>query len=663
MTALRSTFALLVAALLLLAPAWAAKPVGDGVEAGAAGFGEPSFDRAGERILSYSSDITVNRDASLDVVETIRVRAEGMEIRRGIYRDFPTRYQRDGRTVRVGFDVQSVTRNGQDERYATERIDNGVRVRIGDADVLLPTGEHTYVIRYRTTRQIGFFADYDELYWNVTGTDWAFPIDRVEATIRLPQPAQFGNRAVYTGAQGASERNAEVASEQPGVITFRSTATLRPREGLTVAVAWPKGVVEAPPPPTPSEQWLADNGPLGAAIAALAGLAGFFYYAWKRAGRGPDVGTVVPLFEPPDGLSAAEMRYVKRMGFDNRCFAAAIVESAVHGKVRLTETEGGWLSRDKIRLDKTGDPSDMPVAERGMLTALFAGGDSIEMDRANHVRFRAAQTALQNDFNARHKGNLFLANTHWSIVGLMLLPAAMLAVGAGILLSDPFADRSEGLTPLVGVGMLLAAIWLVYKSRQAATALPKWLFGIGAAVLSGAAILLLFGTMAALEDSGGMAWIFAPLLALPLVITAFWWMGAPTKRGRAVMDRIAGFEQYLSITEEERFEALHPPEKTPELFERYLPFAIALDVENSWASRFAGVLAAAAADPARQQGHMTWYSGSHSPWTNLGGFTSAVGATLASSVASASTAPGSSSGSGGGGFSGGGGGGGGGGGW
>ena len=104
-------------------------------------------------------------------------------------------------------------------------------------------------------------------------------------------------------------------------------------------------------------------------------------------------------------------------------------------------------------------------------------------------------------------------------------------------------------------------------------------------------------TFALLEGADGMAWMFAPLLALPLVISAFWWMGAPTKRGRAIMDRIAGFEQYLSITEEERFEALHPPEKTPELFERYLPYAIALDVENSWAHRFSGVLAAAAADP------------------------------------------------------------------
>jgi uncharacterized membrane protein YgcG len=661
-TALRSTLTLLFAALLLLTPASASKPVT--VESSEApGLVPIEVPAVGERILSYSSEITVNRDSSLDVTETIRVRAEGNQIRRGIFRDFPTRYQREGRTIRVGFDVQGVTRNGQTEPYGTERIDNGVRVRIGDADVMLPIGEHTYVIRYRTTRQLGFFTDYDELYWNVTGNGWAFPIDRAEATIRLPQPVQFGNRALYTGAQGASERNAEVASEQPGVISIRTTAPLGPNEGLTIAVAWPKGVIEAPPAPTASEQWLAENGAMGAAIAALAGLGGFFYYAWKRAGRGPDAGTVVPLFEPPDALSAAEMRYVKRMGFDNRCFAAAIVESAVHGKVRMTETEGGWLSSDKISLHKTGDPSDMPVAERGMLNALFVGGDSIEMERANHVTFRAAQSALQSDFDARHKGNLFLANVHWSIVGFMLLPAAMLAVGAGIMLVDPYADRGESLAPLFGVGLILVAIWFVYKSRQAATSLPKWLFGAGAFLLFAVAVLILIGTFALLESVDGMPWMFAPLLALPLILSAFWWMGAPTKRGRAVMDRIAGFEQYLSITEEERFEALHPPEKTPELFERYLPFAIALDVENSWASRFAGVLAAAAADPGRQGHHMGWYSGSNSPWTNVNGFTAAVGGTLASSVAAASTAPGSSSGSGGGGFSGGGGGGGGGGGW
>src|SRR4029079_11459935 len=138
------------------------------------------------------------------------------------------------------------------------------------------------------------------------------------------------------------------------------------------------------------------------------------------------------------------------------------------------------------------------------------------------------------------------------------------------------------------------------------------------------------------------------------------WISAPTPEGRAVLDHVSGFKQYLSITERERLDHMAPAADTPEIFEKYLPYAIALGVENRWAERFAGVLAAAAASG--HQGFL-WYSGSTSPWSDPTGFADSVGSSLSSTISSASTAPGSSSGSGGGGFSGGGGGGGGGGGW
>jgi uncharacterized membrane protein len=154
--------------------------------------------------------------------------------------------------------------------------------------------------------------------------------------------------------------------------------------------------------------------------------------------------------------------------------------------------------------------------------------------------------------------------------------------------------------------------------------------------------------------------LLLPALSLPIVISAFWWISAPTIEGRQVLDHVAGFKQYLSVTERERLDRMTPPEDTPQLFEKYLPYAIALGVENRWAKRFESVLAAAAA---QGQSGFAWYSGSRSPWSDPEGFTNSVGSSLASTVSSASTAPGSSSGSGGGGSSGGGGGGGGGGGW
>jgi uncharacterized membrane protein len=136
---------------------------------------------------------------------------------------------------------------------------------------------------------------------------------------------------------------------------------------------------------------------------------------------------------------------------------------------------------------------------------------------------------------------------------------------------------------------------------------------------------------------------------------------APTVQGRGVMDRIEGFKMFLEAAEKDRLERMNPPEKTPALFEKFLPFAIALGVENSWSKKFAGVLAGAGDEGNSYR--PVWYSGrqvhSFSPTLMAG----SLGPSLASAVSSSSTAPGSSSGSGGGGSSGGGGGGGGGGGW
>ena len=136
----------------------------------------------GARAKSASSATTstcaIQADGALDVTERITVRAEGSQIRRGIYRDFPTRYRdRYGNRVVVDLKVLGVQRNGEAEPWFTETADNGVRINTGNDDFLPVPAEHTFTLRYRTTRQLGFFADHDELYWNAIGTGWAFPID------------------------------------------------------------------------------------------------------------------------------------------------------------------------------------------------------------------------------------------------------------------------------------------------------------------------------------------------------------------------------------------------------------------------------------------------------------------------------------------------------
>ncbi len=83
--------------------------------------------------------------------------------------------------------VVAVNRDGKAEPYHIKNRSDGKRVYIGNQNVYLSPGFYEYQITYITTRQLGFFDDFDELYWNVTGTDWAFRIERASARVTLPE--------------------------------------------------------------------------------------------------------------------------------------------------------------------------------------------------------------------------------------------------------------------------------------------------------------------------------------------------------------------------------------------------------------------------------------------------------------------------------------------
>ena len=164
---------------------------------------------AEESIISFNSEIRVGRDGYLDVVETIRVYAEGNEIRRGIYRDFPQVYKtKSGLKQHRPFEVKEVTRNGIAEPYKVEKLGSGTRVRIGSANVILEKNSiQEYTITYRTGRQLWFDKKGDELYWNVTGNFWNFPIKKATARVVLPEGIALLEVEAYTGAAGEKRRN------------------------------------------------------------------------------------------------------------------------------------------------------------------------------------------------------------------------------------------------------------------------------------------------------------------------------------------------------------------------------------------------------------------------------------------------------------------------
>lgn len=606
---------------------------------------------AKERILDFDSRIRVHPDGSLAVTETIRIAAEGDQIKRGIYRDFPIKYTDDlGLRVRVGFQITDVRRDGRPEPYHLENQSNGIRIYLGQSDVFLRPGTYTYTISYVTTGQIGFFKDYDELYWNVTGTGWIFPIEHVRATVELPPGAGVFNAVAYTGGEGEKGRDYAIGRSSVGDTQFSTTRALGPHENMTIAIAWQKGVVAAPTAGSRRLALLRDNPSVAVAIVGLILAFGYYLVAWWRVGRDPPRGTIIPLFHPPEGFSPAAVRYVTRMGFDQKAFAASVVGMAVKGWLTIEDERGSY---SLTRADGRTEP--LTPDEKAAFDRLFGAGGTIALKNVNHRRIKEAIAALKSQLALGFEKIYFLRNARWLVPGLLITGLTVLgavAFAPDLVAALFMAVWLTGWT--VGCYFLTSQVIGLWHNRAWAGAVFSSIFAVP--FLAGEAFgLFMFGTAVSLP-----AGVLLVLLAF-MGAVFHRLLRAPTLQGRRIMDQIEGFRLYLTVAEQDRLEALHPPELTPELFERYLPYALALDVENAWSAKFAATLEAAGERAASYS--PSWYHGA--AWSSLGaaGFGSSLGGAFAGAVASSSSAPGSSSGSGGGGSSGGGGGGGGGGGW
>lgn len=547
---------------------------------------------AQERILDFASDISIEANGAVLVVETIVVQVEGQRIQRGILRDFPTRYEdRLGRAVVVPFQVLNVQRDGVADQYKVEPLTNGMRVRIGNPQLMLPHGPHTYLISYRTGRQLGFFERHDELYWNVTGNGWPFVIERASTRVRLPQAVATDKLSAeaYTGPQGAKGRNA-TAGVSDGEFVFETTRRLAPNEGLTIVAAFPKGIVTAPSEFKQFAWMIGDNAGDLLGIGGLALLLTFMFVMWWRVGRDPHKGPAFPRYDAPDNMSAAAIRFIDRMSFDARCLAAGVLGLGSRGYLKVHQKDDGFV------VQRTGAPVKWLAGEKPMADALFHTGPQAVLSQKYDPAVAQAKSELSSALKRNYKGILF---------------------------------RKNG--------------W------------PLWI-----AVLAGAAA---FGFAAFIGANPLLLVVLVGVLLLALM-TFSRLMPAYTREGRKVQDHIEGLRQYLSVAERDDLARMKAPEMTPAEFARMLPYALALDVEKTWADRFAVVIGAAAVAAAVSN----YYDGNTSTFGQSSGssLTDSLSA-LDSTVSASTTAPGSESGSsdggGGGGSSGGGGGGGGGGGW
>jgi len=377
---------------------------------------------AEEAINQFDVDIQVDRGGDIVVTETITVTAEGREIRRGILRDLP-RYYEDAETggrLPFRYKVLSVKRDGKREPYEVLEDGNSKTIRIGDADYFLPTGRYTYSIQYSVKNQVRYFDDYDEVYWNATGTYWVFPIEAAQASITLPPGARIVSQNGYTGSLGQSGSDYRYQADGD-THTFTATRSFNAREGLTVSLAFEKGLIAPPSSADKGWLWWSRNGALAVLGASLLGLFGFYYRNFDKVGRDPVKGPVFARYAPPEGYSPAAAHHIYYRGFrGHKGLVATLMQLAAKGYMSIDVD-----AKDKKKTTLTANVpehhwQDMHGESRDLHTVIFAGRSSVQLG----VKYDSSFTAAYTAFNKRISDDYGSAYFKWNI-GYVIVGASM----------------------------------------------------------------------------------------------------------------------------------------------------------------------------------------------------------------------------------------------
>jgi len=622
---------------------------------------------AREEIRNYDAHIEVRADSAIEVTETITVNAEGRDIRRGIFRDIPLRaLDERGLWSANGFDLIEVLHNGQPATHSTEWQGRFLRIYIGDSEVYIPRGEHTYTIRYVTTRQLRYFDDFDEIYWNVTGNFWSFPILAAQATVTLPDGARAERLDAYTGGFGDTGSDFVASGEGTSEVRFDLTRPLGPEQGMTIAVGFTKGLVT--PDAGGAMAVVADNAGIFLLILGWLGVPAYFLYAWNKVGRDPPSPPVIPLFHPPEKLSPAALSYAHFNGFQtgrkgiDLPFIAALLSLGVKRFLLIDEDSHGTVTLMRGEAADRPNAPVLPGGESALFSTLLGNHEDIVLDKGNGPTLQSAVANLRSAISSEYAGRYYSANIGWFIPGVILAVATLIV---GLVLQNPPDEGLLYLIPVLMTSLFGGGMWIAGRAlfKAPGSGIGNRIIG-GLLFALGAAIFLIGVLVVVVPNDLPVYRLVGALLIIGIVtmIMMVFLLGAPTAIGAKVLTDIEGFKLYLETAETNRLNMRDAPEMSEELFERFLPYAAGLGVEKPWSEAWAAQLARIAPDRVNDY-QPQWYHGSSWSTGNIGAAAASSVAAVSSAMAASMPQPKSSSGSSGGGSSGGGGGGGGGGGW
>lgn len=479
-------------------------------------------------ISQYNVSVKVNKDAALDIDETIFVHFT--ENRHGIIRFIPYKYrlqslpegtEKANRQMVSGDYANTIIENISVDgwNYKVSNEGDYKSIKIGDANKYVD-GDQKYVIHYRVLNAINFFNNYSELYFNIIGDKWATTIDKVNFSVALYDDALPNTPIsfVATGPFGSKENNTETRWTNNQNFSGYSTKPLGNNEGLTIGIRFPKDFLAQQDYRYRCIYWL---------LLPLLVFASIFWM-WKRWGKDDGI-TIQTEYYPPENVSPSVSGYIIDDKLDRRDLTALVPYWGAAGYLQVKEIENkslfGLIKTKEYQFIKLKElPVESMNFEKTLFKGIFKTGDQVMLKDLKDVLYQTMATAKQQLQTEVNKNDYYVKGS--KDLGCLFIVVSIFLGAYGFItfLNEYNENRWKGIALFVS-----------------------------------AAIVLFFG----------------------------FFMSKRTKKGTLLYQQLAGFKEFIRSVEKDRLREFLKQDE--HYFDKILPYAIVFDVADTWKDKLEGL--------------------------------------------------------------------------
>lgn len=499
-------------------------------------------------------------------------------------------------------------------------------------------------------------ATYNRLNYNITGNGWTFPILSTTAKVYFDNVPAGSESAfyshvqakAYSGKLGSLENLHSAETKNPTLsqpyVQLQLTKTLYNSQGVTLDILFPKGYVKPVTATASIMYFTMDNFQILISVCLLAILIFVSIKIWSRYGNDEELSNVtIPEYDPPEGLSPEEVGFLNNKGkYDSKQLAAIVADIAVRKIIKIEKIKS---DKYKLTLLKFYEQTINSLSQNQKIFLTAFSRSKLEVDELAQVQsilaglaakiFSIKNETFLNDLaekaGAKKELSITIGNKYLKYMEdikksieenirakilekyykhnytLLLIPIAI-GIPAIALTATTFSSGKAlagGILPLAIWGFLITKFFRSFiqsKSYKKPAAVFTYIF-------FGLIIFLLIDLFIFLakRQSGGLFGIDSLIspesLAVTMIASVVLIFGIDyitfqtrTALGTEVQNKIEGLKLFLTTTEERRYSSdLHKDiPQTMDVYEKYLPYAIALGVEPQWNKKFKDVLDAAA---------------------------------------------------------------------